>query len=147
MHAHQPPQGEFSRRLSLVASMCIHLGVPLDTVLIELRQQLGKEIDARQGLSVSEASLLSDVSKKSISNWLRDSRQERSEPGNAVFSKIELLGQLVAFCRDQPRAIPETQRRADASGWRVDPFYPSREFGRCVREPFPSQRHGESFFV
>ena len=132
MLAVRPSQGELSRHLSLVADMCIHYGVPVNAVLAELRRQLGMQIDAREGLSIAEASRLCDVSKKTISNWLRDARVKSPDRGDMVFSKLEFLGQVCDFCRDHPRAINEIQCRADEAGWRFGSE--ARELRRILAE-------------
>ncbi len=118
MDAIRPSRGAFSRHLSLVADMCIHFGVPVNAVLVELRRQLGLQIDAREGLSIAEASRLCDVSKKTISNWLKDARRIDPDHGDMVFSKIEFMGQVCDFCREDARSMREIQRRAADDCWR-----------------------------
>lgn len=130
MNAIQSLQGEFSRHLSLVAKMCIHFGVPVEAVLAELRQQLGAHIDARQGLSIAEASRLCDVSRKTISNWLKEARQQKD--AGVIFSKIIFLGQVCDFCRQSPMTMQEIQGRAIESGWRYGSE--ARELRRILAE-------------
>jgi transposase-like protein len=112
--------------------MCVRFGVPVEAVLTEFRRRLGEQIDSRQGLSIAEASRLCDVSRKTISNWLREARQAGSGGGSLVFSRIEFLGQLCDFCRDRPRSIAEIQARARQAGWRYG--YEAREVRRTTAE-------------
>ncbi len=132
MRVLQPSSGALSHHLSAVADMCVQFGVPVESVLAEFRRRLGKQIDARKELSIAEASRLCAVSRKTISNWLREARQAESQPEELLFSKIEFFGQLCDFCRDQPRSPAEIQARSRQAGWRYG--FEAREVRRATRE-------------